>query len=145
MMAAYDPRRARALYRLLIAIFIGAGILLPLQLWGTLRLSSMPTPFKTLAFSTRTEITMAAVLAAVAFLSAFTLIKKHRLAPYVCFSYVCLQMVHTILEAVLTYGTKKYFWGPKWAAIGSAALAVISLVVLSWACLTLIPRIMRDA
>jgi hypothetical protein len=144
-MAAYDPKRARTFYRLIIIIYMGAGALLPLQLWGTLRLANVPTPFQNLAFGVRTEIIIAVAFAAVAFLAALSVLTKSRFASYVCISYCGLQTAHIVVETVLTYSTKQYFPGPKWGSIMGAMFAIVSLVVLSWFLLTWLPRIMRDA
>lgn len=144
-MAAYNPKHARGLYKLIIIIFAGAGFLLPLQLWGTLGLAKEPTPFKSLAFSVHIEVIVACSFAAVAFLATLALLTKSRLAPLICIAYLGLQMAYTVVETVLTYSTKQYFPGPKWGSILQATTMIIAFVVLSWFLATRLPRILKDA
>lgn len=133
------------LCRVIMVLLAIGGLSLPAQIWGTLSLSKEPAPFQEMAFSAPVEITIGAFLSSLAFVTAFLMWRRSNHAIKTAMMLFCIGWVNEIVESVLTFGTKKYFPGPRAACIASPILGLVVVCVMSWYFLKLYPKLAKEA
>ena len=126
-----DFKAKLMIYRLLMFGLAAFAFYTPIGIWLTSKTGEIKAPFHMFAFSQSVENSITGVFALIALIVSVSMFMRSSYASYFGTVFIWLEGLREIMEAILTYGTKKHYPGPKWSCIGSTVMMIFAVIILT--------------